>query len=98
MDGLKDVFTPFYERLRRPFLGAYWLAVASYNWRIWTALFFYDEKVNGEDKIEFIGKQLCFCNLFVYPVAFALVFILIGALLDVGVFWYLLQKKDVQRK
>ncbi len=88
MEVLKDVFTPFYERLRRPFLGAYWLAVVTYNWRIWTALFFYEEKVNGYDKIDFIEGQLNFCNLFVYPVIIALLFILAGSLLDVLVYWY----------
>jgi hypothetical protein len=102
MDGLKDVFTPFYERLRRPFLGAYWIAVFSFNWRVWTALFFYEEQVNGVDKIDFIAGQLTLCNLFLYPVAFALGFILIGALLDVGVFsyqqWIRAWKREIQEK
>lgn len=88
MDGLKDVFTPFYERLRRPFIGAYWIAVITYNWKVWTALFFYDEKVNGVDKIEYISKQLSWNNVILCPVLLALAFILLGALLDWGVFYY----------
>lgn len=82
------MFTPFYERLRRPFIGAYWIAVITYNWKVWTALFFYDELVNGKDKIEYIAEQLSWQSIFLYPVAIALLFIYLGALLDWSVFYY----------
>jgi hypothetical protein len=86
MEALKDVFTPFYERLRRPFVGAFWISWIFVNWKLWVGLFYYEETVGGVDKITFIYSHLNFNTLVVTPASCAALFLLVMPLADLGAF------------
>lgn len=86
MEILKDAITPFYERVKRPFIGAYWMAAVAYNWKVWVALLFYKESVNGVDKITFIYSHINWQTLFLCPIFIAIGFLFLGSLLDLAAF------------
>lgn len=100
MEELKNVVAPFYERLRRPFIGAYAIAWFFLNWKLWTALFFYDEVVNGVDKISFIQCQLSHTNTWCNPLWYSLSFLLITPIFDLGIFawqeWFRSNKRKIK--
>jgi hypothetical protein len=88
METLKDAFTPFYERLRRPFVGAFWLSWLFVNWKLWVGLLFYDEVVYGVDKIVFINSHLTIYSLIVKPLFCALLFLFAMPILDLAAFYW----------
>lgn len=88
MEFLKDVFTPFYERIKRPFIGAFWISVILTNWEVWVALFFYGEKVGSENKITYINDLLKTETLICTPLLYTVIFLIIGQMLDVAAFWW----------
>lgn len=96
MEFLKDVFTPFYERIKRPFIGAFWISVILTNWKVWVALFFYGEKVGSENKITYINDLLKTETLICTPLLYTVVFLIIGQLLDVLAFWWQLCVKRMK--
>ena len=98
METLKDAFTPFYERLRRPFVGAFWLSWLFVNWKLWVGLLFYKEVVYGVDKIVFINSHLTFCSLFLKPLFCALLFLFVMPILDVVAFWWQHKMRDKKVK
>lgn len=96
MEFLKDVFTPFYERIKRPFIGAFWISVILTNWEVWVALFFYGEKVGSENKITYINDLLKTETLICTPLLYTVIFLIIGQLLDVLAFWWQLCVKRMK--
>jgi hypothetical protein len=96
MEFLKDVFTPFYERIKRPFIGAFWISVILTNWKVWVALFFYGEKVGSENKITYVNDLLKTETLICTPLLYTILFLIIGQLLDVLAFWWQLCVKRMK--
>lgn len=98
MEALKDVFTPFYERLRRPFVGAFWVSWFFVNWKLWVALIFYKETVGGVDKITFIYSHAGMCNLLWKPLMYSIAFLLIMPWLDFLAFYWQQLVRSAKKK
>lgn len=86
MEVIKDLFIPFYERLRRPFVSAFWISWLFVNWKLWVGLLFYDETVNGVDKIQFIFYHINSNVLIIKPLIFSCLFLLTMPILDLLAF------------
>lgn len=98
MEILKDVFKPFYERLRRPFLGAFSVSWVFANWKIWITIFAYPEVINNIDKIQYISSLLTIDNLVYKPLCYSGIFLLITPILDLVVFGWQDMFRFLKRK
>ena len=95
MEWLKNIVTPFSERVKSPFYSSLIVAWLVFNWRIVVALFFYDELVNNQDKISYIIGLLNDTDVSViYPLISAFVYLFVLPKIDELVFEYVEYKKS----
>ena len=97
MEWLKNIVTPFSERVKSPFYSSLIVAWLVFNWRIVVALFFYDELVNNQDKISYIMGLLNEIRIsIIYPLVSAAIYLFALPWIDEYIFGYVERFK--QRK
>lgn len=91
-DFIKNLFQSTNERGKHPFVFAFIISWAIFNWKAIAVLLFYD--TNIIDKIAYIDSNYVeYNNNFVFPLSFALFFIIIMPYLSIFLEW-LVKKSD----
>lgn len=87
MEFLKNMFTPIQERIKSPLYSTLIISWLVCNWKIWVALFFYNETINGIDKITYISNQISnYLTMYVIPLLAVIVYLYIIPFIDFEVF------------
>ena len=78
MEFLKNMFTPIQERVKSPLYGTLIISWLLCNWKLWVALAFYNETVNGIDKITYINNQTSnYLTMYIIPLIAAISYLYI---------------------
>lgn len=87
MELLKNLSSPISERLKSPLYSALIFSWLICNWKIWIALIFYEESVNGVDKIQYITCLTHnYCRMYILPIILTAFYLKIMPLIDYYVF------------
>lgn len=90
---LEKFFTPFYERVKNPFMGSFIISWLIVNWRIPYVTFFLDNKdvklldITKDTKIEYIQTFIDWPHFFCWPLFGAIMYVTVVQLLAFGFSW-----------
>src|SRR5216684_1485708 len=87
MEKINEIVNSIKERLSNPFIFSFLVAWFTYNWKIPVALIWYSQpelKADGYNGFfDLIGKQALTTNSVVYPIGFAVAYILFNPLIRI---------------
>ena len=76
METIKDFFKNINYRLSSPFIFSFVISWLFFNWQIPVSLFFYNHNLSQveclQEYLDFIGKNINFCNSLLFPIFGAL--------------------------
>ena len=97
MEWLKGMFTPVSERVKSPLYGTIFFCWLILNWKFWIALFFYNETVDGIDKIDYLTTQSDnYCRMYLYPLILTYTYLYLLPEIDIIV--YKINEKNKTKK
>lgn len=99
MEYLKNIITPFSERVKSPLYGAFVVSWMLWNWTILFALFSGEKIIKGQCRIDYISGRISLNelkgweNAILWPLAMAGFYLLVIPWIDVFVFEYLEKRR-----
>lgn len=86
-----------HDRIKSPFAGAFILSWLTWNWRIPYYIFFSENTLSIEEKIEYIETNLIHTSTALnYPFLVAILIVVLYPLITTGAIWITLRYKKVQ--
>lgn len=87
MEFFKNLSSPISERLKSPLYSALIFSWLVCNWKIWIAIIFYNETINGIDKIQYITCLTHnYCRMYILPIILTAFYLKIMPFIDYYVF------------
>lgn len=104
MEWLKNIFTPFYERIKSPLYSTFIISWLIVNWKVVFAIFTSAKTINGCTKFHYLSCYLSFFhgqqifNLLIFPLLITAAYIYIFPLIDDLIFEHVENQKNKRKE